>query len=295
MASPELAAKVTLMPLERIGVDALIIFNDILTPLAHMGLDLTFTEKGPQFPQPITRKEQIDRLHAPDPLVCAQNLGDTIRAVRSEVGDDVPILGFTGAPFTLASYLIEGGTSRYFHKTKELMVQEPRHFQKILDVLSETVNRYLKFQIDCGADMVQVFDTWVGCMGEDDYRRFVFEPTRRAIQGLGDTPVLLFARSSSALLEAMVDIGPSGLAIDWTVSPERARQLVAGKMCLQGNLDPVWLFADRDTVIEKTRQVLDRFGSEPGHIFNLGHGILPETPVENARAVVETVKQYGQG
>ena len=295
MKSPALAAEVTLMPLEAIGTDALILFNDILTPLEAMGAELEFGDGGPKFRHPIANADDVARLVTPDPSIASPDIAETMRLVRASAGDDIPLLGFAGAPFTMASYLIEGGTSRTFHKTKLMMFQEPALFDRLLSMLAETIASYLRYEIANGADVVQLFDTWVGCLSPDDYRARILPVTRRCVELVRagcDVPILLYGRYTSPLLEMMVETGVDGLGIDWTVDPADARRRVGQSVALQGNLDPDVLYAPRDEVVSRTLATLERFGSEPGHVFNLGHGILPDTPVDHARAVIETVKSY---
>jgi uroporphyrinogen decarboxylase len=290
---PEVAAEVSIQPYEILGVDGIIVFNDILIPFEHMGLQVEFTEKGPAVTPPVRSEEDLRALHAAkfgeEPPVY-----QSIAEIRRRVGKDVPIFGFAGAPFTLATYMVEGSTSKNLRYIKEFLFSRPALLEHMLDILTETVIDYLRIQIQAGADVVQIFDTWGGSLSRSDYRRFAFPYQKRiveAIQSRG-TPVILYVNGSTPFLREMKASGAAVLSVDWRVDLREVSEIVGDETVLQGNLDPTALYAPADVVRGLATNLLDDFNRKTGHIVNLGHGILPETPVDSVRALIETVKSY---
>jgi uroporphyrinogen decarboxylase len=288
--NPELAVQVTLQPL-RLGVDAAILFADILLPLEPMGAPFEFAQgEGPVIHAPIVDRAGIDALRVIEP---EDGLGFVLAAIRLLKKElPVPLIGFAGAPFTLASYLIEGGKSANFLKTKRLMLSDPESWHALLGKLAEVVRRYLRAQIAAGVDAVQLFDSWVGQLSPDQYRTYVLPHTRHVLQDLEQVPVIHFGTGTHSLLEAMRDAGGSVIGLDWRTPLPDGWKRVGYDRAVQGNLDPAVLFAPRDVAEREVDRVLAQAGDRPGHIFNLGHGILPETPVETVQAVVERVHAH---
>jgi uroporphyrinogen decarboxylase len=290
--TPELAAQVTLQPIQRLPVDAAIIFTDLLIPLEPMGLKLVFAEhEGPIIENPIRGVSEIEALRAVDSEADLPFTLEAMRIVCRELGGKVPLIGFAGAPFTLASYLIEGGGSRHYLQTKTLMYHHPQAWHLLLDKLAQMSTAFLRAQIKAGARAVQVFDSWVGCLCPEDYRRYVLPHTRRVIEGLRDTgvPVIHFGTGTATLLDAMRTAGGDVIGVDWRIALDAAWRQIGYDVGIQGNLDPVALFAPFAEVERRVDDILQRAGNRPGHIFNLGHGILPETPVDHVVAVAEMV------
>ncbi len=289
--TPELAVEVTLQPVRRYGVDAAILFSDIVVPLAAMGVDLDILPgTGPVIAQPIRTATDVDRLQ---PLQPAQDVPFVLEAVEALVAElDVPLIGFGGAPFTLASYLIEGGPSRTFTRTKALMYSEPATWNKLMDRLAESVLAYLRAQVEAGAQAIQLFDSWVGAVGPDDFDAFVAPAVERILTGLDDlgVPRIYFGVNTSALLERMAALGPDVLGVDWRVTLTEARRRVGDRIALQGNLDPTVCLAEWPAVAERALEVLAA-GGGTGHVFNLGHGVLPQTPPENLQRLVDLVHE----
>jgi uroporphyrinogen decarboxylase len=290
--TPELAAQVTLQPIQRLPVDAAIIFTDLLIPVEPMGLKLVFAEhEGPIIENPLRGVSEIEALRAVDPEADLPFTLEALRIVCRELGDKVPLIGFAGAPFTLASYLIEGGGSRHYIQTKTLMYHQPQAWHMLLDKLAQMTTAFLRAQIKAGAQAVQVFDSWVGCLCPEDYRTYVLPHTRRVIEGLRDTgtPVIHFGTGTASLLEGMRAAGGDVIGVDWRITLDAAWRRIGYDVGIQGNLDPVALFAPSAEIERRVDDILRRAGSRPGHIFNLGHGILPGTPVDHVMAVVERV------
>ena len=290
--TPELAAQVTLQPIHRLPVDAAIIFTDLLIPLEPMGLKLIFAEhEGPIIENPIRSVSEIEALRAVDPEADLPFTLEAMRLACRELGGKLPLIGFAGAPFTLASYLIEGGGSRHYLQTKTLMYHQPQAWHLLLDKLAQMSTAFLRAQIKAGAQAVQVFDSWVGCLGPEDYRTYVLPHTRRVIEGLRDTgaPVIHFGTGTATLLDAMRVAGGDVIGVDWRITLDAAWRQIGYDVGIQGNLDPVALFAPFAEIERRVDDILRRAGSRPGHIFNLGHGILPETPVDHVVAVAEMV------
>lgn len=290
---PQLAAEVTVMAVDRLGVDAAIIFADILLILEPMGMDLEFTAgDGPVLHNPIRCAADVDQLH--EQVDIETTLGyvmDAIRYARAALRPDVPLIGFAGAPFTLASYMIEGGGSRNFVHTKALMYTDAGAWHALMTQLSRHLARYLNGQIAAGAQAVQLFDSWVGNLSPADYRTFVLPHTRALIAQLTpDVPVIHFGTGTNALLELMRDAGGSVMGVDFRVELDAAWRRM-GAVAIQGNLDPCVLYAERPYIRQQAQQILDQAQNRPGHIFNLGHGILPTTPMDNVIALVDDVHE----
>ncbi|HET6204679.1 MAG TPA: uroporphyrinogen decarboxylase [Planctomycetota bacterium] len=291
-ARPEVAAEVTLQPVRRLGVDGAILFADLLLPLVPMGLRLEFAEgEGPVIHNPVRTAEAVDRLAAVDARDALGSVLETVRLVRRELDPSLPLLGFAGAPFTLACYAVEGGGSRDFLETKRMMLAAPQAFDSLLRRLTAVVEEYLAGQVEAGADALQVFDTWAGALSPADYRRYVLPHSRRLFERLAALPVptIHFGVGTATLLEAMAEAGGDVIGLDWRVPLDEGWARVGEGRAVQGNLDPAALFAPRPELEARVRDVLRRAGGRAGHIFNLGHGIPPGTPVDSVRAVVDLV------
>ena len=290
--NPQLAAEVMLATVHRLGVDAAIIFSDLLPILEPMGMDLEFTVgEGPVIHNPLRAATDVNRLHELDRLDRLDFVMDCVRVTRAGLDDAIPLIGFAGAPFTLASYCIEGGTSRAWLHTKSFMYQHESAWHDLMDRLARAVSRYLVAQLAAGAQIVQLFDSWVGCLSPEDYRRYVLPHSRTAMaEAATRAPVIHFATGNPTLLPLLTLAGGSVIGIDWRIDLANAWQVVGYDRAVQGNLDPAVLLADRDTVRRCTHHVLAQAAGRPGHIFNLGHGVLPQTPVENVLELIATVK-----
>jgi uroporphyrinogen decarboxylase len=291
--APELATQVTLQPI-RLGVDACILFADILLPLEPMGAPFEFAKgEGPVVHDPISRVEQIDALRVIDPEDGLGYVLAAIRSIKKELGGKLPLIGFAGAPFTLASYLIEGGKSAHFAKTKKLMYGEPQAWNALMAKLAEVVRRYLRAQVLAGADAIQLFDSWVGQLSPADYKDYVF-PHVQAILSDAMTlgvPVIHFGTGTHSLLELQREAGGHVIGLDWRTPLDEGWKRVGYDRGVQGNLDPTTLFAPLSVAKSHVDRILDAAAGRPGHIFNLGHGILPETPVDTVAAVIDYVKE----
>jgi uroporphyrinogen decarboxylase len=290
------AAQVTVDTVRRLGVDAAIVFADILLPLVPMGVGLTYEKgDGPRIARTVRTQTDLEELH---PVSVHESLGfvaDTVRFVRQALEQEVPVIGFAGAPFTVASYAVEGGGSRNYVATKSLMYNDPRTWHRFMDVIADITTQYLNMQIDAGAHAVQLFDSWVGALSPHDYRTYVQPHSRRVIAGLRQgTPVIHFGTMTASLLPDLRDAGGHVIGLDWRVELDDAWARLGGNVGVQGNLDPVLLFSDRKTIREAAAEILRRADNRPGHIFNLGHGILPETPVDNVLALVEAVHELSR-
>jgi uroporphyrinogen decarboxylase len=290
VAEPDLCAEVTLQPVRRLGVDAAVMFADIMLPLRGMGVDFDLVEGvGPVIADPLRRREDVDRLRVPDGEEAAPQVVTAVRRVVAE--SPVPVVCFAGAPFTLASYLLEGRPSRDFSLTKRFMYSEPEAFERLLGKLAATMSGYLAAQVRAGAGAVQLFDSWVGALAPEDYESRVAPHTRAvfdAIEPLG-VPRIHFGTGTAALLEAIAGTGPDLVSLDWRVCLDEGWRRVGLERGVQGNLDPAVLLAPGEVVRQQARAVLRRAGGRPGHVFNLGHGVLPETPLENLQLLVDTV------
>lgn len=293
--TPELAAEVTLQPVEILGVDAAILFSDILIPVEAMGMSLEFPEKyGPTLSEPIRNKSAVDRLIVPDTEDDTPFIIETIKILREKLKNKVPLIGFSGAPFTLATYMIEGGSSKNFIHTKKMMFQNNRLFNYLMDKLTLTVISYLSAQIRAGVQAVQIFDTWAGVLTPFDYKEAVLPYVKKAISELKKegVPIIYFANDCAGKLKEIRKSGADVIGIDWKIDIGDAIKNLGKKVVVQGNLDPCALFLSREEIEERVKDILWKGEAAKGHIFNLGHGILPETPVENAIALVEAVHKY---
>jgi len=292
--SPALATEVTLQPLERFALDAAILFSDILTIPDAMGLGLSFAEgEGPRFAQPLRDEAAIRKLAVPD-LNQLKYVFDAVREIRSALAGRMPLIGFSGSPFTLACYMVEGSGSDDWRTIKAMRHSRPDLLHAILEVNARAVSEYLKAQVAAGAQVVMVFDTWGGTLAQEDYEPFSLAYCRRIFSEVKHVPRILFTKGGNPWLGAMMQSGCDAIGLDWTSDAREARRLAAGKVALQGNLDPSALFSPAEKVRDAARAVLDRFGAEPGHVFNLGHGILPGTPVESVAALVDEVRTYSR-
>jgi uroporphyrinogen decarboxylase len=285
------AAQVTVDTVRRLGVDAAIIFADILLPLVPMGAGLTYEKgDGPRIARTIRSMADVEQLH---PVSVEESLGfvaETVRLVRKELEVQVPVIGFAGAPFTVASYAIEGGGSRNYVATKSLMYNDPQTWHRFMGIVADITIEYLNMQIDAGAHVVQLFDSWVGALSPHDYRTFVQPHSRKVIASLrSGTPVIHFGTMTGTLLPELRDAGGDVIGLDWRVELDEGWQRLGDGVGVQGNLDPVLLFSNRETIRAAVADILRRANGKPGHIFNLGHGILPETPVDNVLALIDAV------
>jgi uroporphyrinogen decarboxylase len=291
--TPSLAAEVTVTAAERLGVDAAIIFADILLILEPMGIDLEFAAgEGPVIHNPVRNASDVDRLLELEDVSALDFVNEAIRETRRALKPDIPLIGFCGAPFTLASYVTEGSGSRNYLHTKRLMYDDAGAWHAMMSLIARGLGKYLNGQIEAGAQAVQLFDSWVGCLSPDDYREFVFPHTQSVIRSVKPgIPVIHFGTGTAALLELMREAGGDVIGLDWRVRLDEGWQRVGHDVAVMGNLDPVTLFANPDTLRAQAKRILDQAGGRPGHVFNLGHGILPETPVENVIRLVEMVHE----
>ncbi len=295
--TPELAVEVTLQPVDIIGVDAAILFSDILVPFPGMGLDLEFAKgEGPIIHNPVRTVADVKKLRVADPIDDTGFVMEAVKILRRELEDKVPLIGFAGAPFTLASYMIEGhGTRDYIH-TKRLMWSEPEAWDRLMTVTSDTVIAYLSAQIDAGAQAVQVFDSWVGYVAPRDYERSVLPYSTRVISELQKkgVPVIHFANQGTSMLDLVVRAGGDVIGLDWRIDIGHAAEQIGPGFAIQGNIDPVALFAPDDEIERIVAEILEKVGTRPGHIFNLGHGIHKTTDPEKARTLVRLVHGHSE-
>jgi uroporphyrinogen decarboxylase len=294
--TPELACEVTLQPLERFPLDAAILFSDILTIPDAMGLGLYFAEgEGPRFERPLRRAQDIQALGVPDPQDELRYVMDAVTLIRRELDGRVPLIGFSGSPWTLATYMVEGGSSRGFRYSKAMLYDEPTLMHELLGKVASAVTRYLNAQIEAGAQAVMVFDTWGGALSGPAYREFSLRYMREIVAGLdresaGDkVPVILFTKGGGLWLEEMADCGCDGLGLDWSVDIDQARSRVGERVALQGNMDPSVLYASPEHIRSEVGRILEGFGNGGGHVFNLGHGINPDVDPEHVAVLVEAV------
>jgi uroporphyrinogen decarboxylase len=293
VAQPELCAEVTLQPVRRLGVDAAVMFADIMLPLRGMGVDFELVENvGPVLARPIASAADVDRLVVPSGESAAPQVITAVRYVVAQ--SPVPVIAFSGAPFTLASYLIEGRPSRDFAKVKSFMYSEPAAFDRLLAKLATTMSGYLKAQVAAGASAVQLFDSWAGALALEDYEARVLSHTRSIFEELAslEVPRIHFGTDTAALLESIASTGPDIVSLDWRVPLDAGWTRVGHDRGIQGNLDPAVLLGPPELVRERARDILRRAGGRPGHIFNLGHGVLPSTPLENLQLLVDTVHEW---
>lgn len=297
--NPELACEVTLQPLDRYAFDAAILFSDILTIPDAMGLGLSFAEgEGPRFSNPIRSVADVDKLPIPDPEQELRYVIDAVRLIRTSLQGRVPLIGFSGSPWTLATYMVEGGSSKSFQKIKSMLYERPGVVHRMLEKLAKSVALYLNAQIAAGAQAVMLFDTWGGMLTSEDYLEFSLhyaKLVREQLQTEADgrrVPTILFTKGGGLWLEAMADTGYDALGLDWQTDIGLARARVGDKVALQGNMDPVSLYANPDVIRAKVKNVLERYGRGSGHVFNLGHGILPDIDPEHVKAMVDAVHEF---
>jgi uroporphyrinogen decarboxylase len=297
--NPELACEVTLQPLRRFDFDAAILFSDILTIPDAMGLGLHFTEgEGPKFERPLRTPADIEKLAVIDPEIELRYVTDAVRLIRKNLDGSVPLIGFSGSPWTLATYMVEGGSSKNFAKVKALMYNDPALMHKLLDILAQSVAAYLNAQIAAGAQAVMLFDTWGGMLSSEDYNEFSLRYAKQVrdlltLENEGRrVPNILFTKGGGLWLEEMATTGYDALGLDWQTDIQHARTRVGDKVALQGNLDPLALYANPDVITEKVKTILQKYGNGSGHVFNLGHGILPDINPEHVKAMVDSVHTY---
>ncbi|HLC17753.1 MAG TPA: uroporphyrinogen decarboxylase, partial [Thermodesulfobacteriota bacterium] len=295
--TPEIACEVTLQPIRRFELDAAIIFADILLPLEGMGIGLEFAKnEGPVISNPVREARDIDAIRIINPEEDVPYLLEAIRLVKKELDGKVPLIGFSGAPFTLASYIIEGGGSRNYIHTKALMFSDPGAWAALMEKISEILGRYLNAQVEAGAQVLQIFDSWVGCLGPDDYKRFVQPYTKKVIDSVGGrVPVINFSTNTGTYLELLAEAGGDVIGIDWRVRLDRAWERIGFERAIQGNFDPGILFGPVEGIRKRAKEIIDQAGGRPGHIFNLGHGIILGTPVDNVQALVDSVHEFSRG
>jgi len=298
--TPDLAAEVTLQPIELMGVDAAILFSDILVVPEAMGMPLAFLEgEGPSFPEPVRSRADVAHLGRPDPEVELAYVCDAVRLIRKELGGRVPLIGFAGAPWTLATYMVEGGGSRNFSLIKAMLYGEPETLHALLEKVADAVTAYLAAQVAAGAQAIQIFDTWGGILADAEFMEFSLAYIRRIVQEIpredahGErVPVIVFVKGGGQWLSAIADTGCDVVGLDWTTDPARARAEIGDRVALQGNLDPCVLYAPTDVIAGQTVRMLEQFGPAPGHVVNLGHGILPDIEPDHARAFIRAAKEH---
>jgi uroporphyrinogen decarboxylase len=289
--NPELAAEVTIQPIEILGVDAAILFSDILIPVEPMGFAMTF-DPSPVLDPPVRSRADVERLRVPDPEESVPFVYETIRILRRELASRVPLIGFGGAPLTLAAYMVEGKGSKNFDKLKGLLYGDPRTAHALLDKTTVVMERYLAAQVRAGAQAIQLFDTWAGILDPDSYETFVVPYVRRildALRPLG-VPLVYFAVDAAHLYDAMDGCGADVIGADWRLPLSEVSRRLSGKFVVQGNLDPCVLYASPETIAARAREIVTEGRKAPGHVFNLGHGILPDVPVDHVKALVAAVK-----
>jgi len=295
--NPELCCQVAMQPLERFNLDAAILFSDILTIPDAMGLGLSFAENhGPQFAKRIESKRDIDNLPVVDPHDSLAYVMDAVGTTKNALSNSIPLIGFSGSPWTLATYMIEGGSSRTFPKAKALIYTEPKAADQLLDILAENIIQYLSAQVEAGADALMIFDTWGGVLTHTSYQRFSLAPMTKIVHDLKQrypgVPIILFTKGGGAWLEDMVKSGCAGLGLDWTCEMSDAVNRVGNQVALQGNLDPGALYGNKEFIEQEVTRILDSYRNLPGHIFNLGHGIEPGVEPEKVKVAVDTVLNF---
>jgi len=296
--NPELACEVTLQPLRRFDFDAAILFSDILTIPDAMGLGLYFSEgEGPKFKTPVRTAADVDKLFIPDPEQELKYVMDAVRLIRKNLQGQVPLIGFSGSPWTLATYMVEGSSSKTFSKVKGMMFEQPKLMHKMLDKLAQSVASYLNAQIAAGAQAVMLFDTWGGALGSEEYAEFSLYYAQQVRSLLntnvaGETiPTILFTKGGGQWLESMAATGYDALGLDWQTDIKLARARVGEHVALQGNMDPITLYANPEVVRQKVGAILEKYGAGSGHVFNLGHGILPDINPDHVKAMVDAVHE----
>jgi uroporphyrinogen decarboxylase len=294
--NPQIAAEVTITAAEILGVDAAIIFADLLLPLEVMGLPFHFSVgEGPIIEKPLRSPEDISRLRT-DHVSELGYVAEAVALVAKHFGPRLPVIGFCGAPFTLASYMIEGGGSRNYIHTKQMMYSSPDAWSELMRKLVSVASCYVAEQVAAGADVVQIFDSWVGCLSVEDYRQYVLPHVTQLVKQVQKTgaPIIYFGTNTATLLASMKETGAEVVGLDWRIPLDDGWRALGGKGAVQGNLDPVLLFASWPELKKRAEEILRRAGGRAGHIFNLGHGILPETPVENVKALAKFVQEYSR-
>lgn len=293
--TPDLAAEVTIQPVDILGVDAAILFSDILTPVEPMGLKLDFVP-GPVFENPVRTMADVEHLRIPDPEADVPFVMETIKILRKELAGRVPLIGFGGAPFTLACYMVEGKGSKDWTNIKRMMYSAPEIYGALMEKITMMDMEYLNAQIKAGAQAIQIFDTWGGILSPTDYEKYVLPYTTKLINGLNrkDTPIIHFVKGAGTMLQTVQKAGGNVMGLDWHVKLSTARNLLGHDTAVQGNLDPTVLFASKDIIEREVQRILDENDGRPGHIFNLGHGILPTVPPDNAKFMVETVHKLSK-
>lgn len=294
--TPELACQVTVEARQILDTDAAILFADLLPILEPMGIDLEYVKgEGPVIHNPLREPGAVDRVQALDSVESLNYVFDAVKLIRAELPDDIPLLGFAGAPFTLASYCIEGGGSKNYVAAKSLMYNDPGAWAALMEKLVDSVIIYLKAQIEAGCQAVQVFDSWAGCLSVDDYRQYVLPHTKRLIQSVADdAPVINFLTGNPALLPSQREAGGSVMGVDWRIPLNEARQIFGPEFAVQGNMDPVSIYADLPVLKQRVKAVLDSVKGQPGHIFNLGHGVMPDMKPDHVKAVVQFVHELSE-
>ncbi|HCG99858.1 MAG TPA: uroporphyrinogen decarboxylase [Actinobacteria bacterium] len=294
---PEVAAEITLQPIDALNVDAAILFADILLPFEGMGIDLEFAKgEGPVIHNPVRSMADVANVRVIDAEEATPYVAEAIKILRRELENRVPLIGFSGAPFTLASYVIEGSGSRDYRYAKAMMYEAPQAWHALMEKLAEIVTRYLRMQIDAGAQAVQMFDSWVGALSPNDYREFVMPYSKLVMDNLADAgvPRIHFANNASTLLELVSEAGGDVVGIDWRINLDEAWRRIGYDKAIQGNFDPIALFGPIESIEARVKDILDRTDGRAGHIFNLGHGIHKETPVEHAKALVDAVHKLSK-
>lgn len=291
--TPDLAAEVTLQPIDILNVDAAILFSDILVIPEAMGMELQFLEgEGPHFPDPVKTAADIDKLVIPDPMDELGYVMKAITAINKGLDDRVPLIGFTGAPWTLATYMIEGGGSKNFAVIKKMLYDQPALLHSLMNKITEAVIAYLKAQIETGVHAVQIFDTWGGILTPDDFETFSLQYIQRIVEEVkGTVPVIVFAKGAGHMMESIAQTGCDVVGVDYMSDIGDIRRRVGNKVALQGNMDPCNLYASPEVIRRKVADILAKYGEGSGHIFNLGHGILPDIPVEHAKAFIDAVHE----
>ena len=299
--TPDLACEVTLQPLRRFDLDAAILFSDILTIPDAMNLGLYFAEgEGPKFERPLRSQADIDALFVPDPADSLRYVTDAVTLIRQELGGQVPLIGFSGSPWTLATYMIEGGSSKDYHHSKGLMYRDPKALHQVLDITAQSVVSYLNAQVEAGAQSLMIFDTWGGVLTPEAYQEFSLRYMQQIVEQLhrefdGQTiPVTLFTKGGGQWIELVAATGCNAVGLDWTISIDAARERVGDQVALQGNLDPNVLYGDEQTIRAQARDLIEKFGPHPGHVFNLGHGIHQTVNPDHLKILVDAVHEFGR-
>ncbi|MCI0570658.1 MAG: uroporphyrinogen decarboxylase [Myxococcaceae bacterium] len=292
---PDLAAEVTVQPVRRLGVDAAIIFSDILIPVEAMGMELELGDKGPHFPHPLRTPADVDGLRVPDPVERTGFVAEVVRGTRKLLEDSVPVIGFCGAPFTLAAYMVEGGGSKSYIQIKRLLFEQPEVAHRLFEKLTRTLIPYLQMQVEAGARIVQIFDSWGGELSPRDFVEFSLPYLTRMVKALQEkgVPVILFGTAMSTHLPLLKRTGADVIGLDWRIEMDEGRRILGPDVAVQGNLDPTALFLPREQLVERVQDIVRRAG-KVGHIFNLGHGILPPTDPDAAKTLVDAVHAAGR-